>query len=565
MREIEPQTIGRHKAALLRHMLAKMVAQGLVQQMGGTVIGAQRSAPMAIHGQMNTVADRHRTGPDFDLVGMQPSERLSGVGDHGLEAIGTGNLAGVAHLATAFAVEGCLVGQQGDVITAAGGFDFLAVLDQRDDDALALLRCIAGKFGAAFALGNVEPHGIGSLVARAFPGRAGSRFLLGHRLVEPFAVDAQRLGAQRVLGQVIGEAECIVELERGFAGQDIAFAHVGDLGIEQLQAIGQRLPEIGFLAQQRFLDQRLGPDQFGKGIAHLAGQRADHPVHQRIRGPQQMGMAHRAAHDPAQHIATAFIGWQDAIGDQKGRSAQMIGYHPVAGLVVACCGGAGKRAGFGDQRLEQVDVVIVVHALHDRGNSFQPHAGVDRGFRQVDAIALAPLVILHEHQVPDLDKAVAILVRAARRAAGDMGAVIVEYLAARTAGPGIAHRPEIVAGRDPDDPFLGQASNFLPQIKGFVIGMENGHGQPVRRYAPGLGDQGPGMDDRLFLEIVAKGEIAQHLEEGMMPCGIADIVEIIVLAAGADAFLARRRRGIAALLDAGEDILERDHARIDEH
>ena len=46
------------------------------------------------------------------------------------------------------------------------------------------------------------------------------------------------------------------------------------------------------------------------------------------------------------------------------------------------------------------------------------------------------------------------------------------------------------------------------------------------------------MVDRLFLEIVAEGEIPQHFEEGVVARGIADIVEIIVLAAGADAFLA---------------------------
>ena len=44
------------------------------------------------------------------------------------------------------------------------------------------------------------------------------------------------------------------------------------------------------------------------------------------------------------------------------------------------------------------------------------------------------------------------------------------------------------------------------------------------------------MGDRLFLEIIAEREIAEHLEEGVVPRGIADIVEIVVLAARADAF-----------------------------
>lgn len=38
------------------------------------------------------------------------------------------------------------------------------------------------------------------------------------------------------------------------------------------------------------------------------------------------------------------------------------------------------------------------------------------------------------------------------------------------------------------------------------------------------------MGDRLFLEIVAEREIAQHFKEGMVPRSIADIVEIVMLA-----------------------------------
>ncbi len=47
--------------------------------------------------------------------------------------------------------------------------------------------------------------------------------------------------------------------------------------------------------------------------------------------------------------------------------------------------------------------------------------------------------------------------------------------------------------------------------------------------------------DRDVLEIVAEREVAEHLEEGVVARGIADIVEIVVLAAGAHALLRRRR------------------------
>jgi hypothetical protein len=57
------------------------------------------------------------------------------------------------------------------------------------------------------------------------------------------------------------------------------------------------------------------------------------PVHQRLFRAQQVGMAHRAAHDPAQHIAAPFVRGQHAIGQQEAGGAQMIGDHAVARLV----------------------------------------------------------------------------------------------------------------------------------------------------------------------------------------------------------------------------------------
>ncbi len=61
-----------------------------------------------------------------------------------------------------------------------------------------------------------------------------------------------------------------------------------------------------------------------------------------------------------------------------------------------------------------------------------------------------------------------------------------------------------------------------------------------------LGEQLPGELDRALLEIIAEGEIPEHLEEGVMARGVADIVEIVVLAAGAHAFLRCGARGKSA-------------------
>ena len=105
-----------------------------------------------------------------------------------------------------------------------------------------------------------------------------------------------------------------------------------------------------------------------------------------------------------------------------------------------------------------------------------------------------------------------------------------------------------------------QAGDLFPEIESVVIGVEDGDRQLFRRQAELLGHQGPGVMDRLFLEVVAEREIAQHLEEGVMARGVADIVEVVVLAAGAHAFLRGGRTRIRPLLQAGENVLELHHA-----
>ena len=250
-----------------------------------------------------------------------------------------------------------------------------------------------------------------------------------------------------------------------------------------------------------------------------------------------MRVAHRPAHDPAEDIAPALVRRQHAVGDQEAARAQMVGDDPVARLVVAFGLGVGQLLAGVDQPPEQVDLVIVGRALQHRGDALEAHAGVDALARQLGDDLVRRLLVLHEDEVPDLDEAIAVLVGAARRAARDVLAMIVENLRAGPARAVVAHRPEIVLGRDADDPAFGQAGDLLPQIERLVVGVIDRRRQPVGAEAPFLRQQVPGELDRAVLEIIAEREIPEHFEEGMVPRGVADIVEVVVLAARPNAFL----------------------------
>jgi hypothetical protein len=56
----------------------------------------------------------------------------------------------------------------------------------------------------------------------------------------------------------------------------------------------------------------------------------------------------------------------------------MVGDHPVVDLALAVGVAAGGMGAGLDQAAHQVGVVIVVLALQQRADPFQPHAGVDR-------------------------------------------------------------------------------------------------------------------------------------------------------------------------------------------
>ena len=56
----------------------------------------------------------------------------------------------------------------------------------------------------------------------------------------------------------------------------------------------------------------------------------------------------------------------------------------------------------------------------------------------------------------------------------------------------------------------------------------------------------------------------EHLEEGVVAGGVAHVLEIVVLAAGAHAFLVEQRPRVIALLAAGENVLELVHPRVGE-
>jgi len=138
-------------------------------------------------------------------------------------------------------------------------------------------------------------------------------------------------------------------------------------------------------------------------------------------------------------------------------------------------------------------------------------------------------------------------------------------LGARAAGAGVAHHPEVVllvAVNDVDGGVEALAAEDVgPDVVGFLVeigrvvlglvGRINGGEKALRRHAPDLGEQLPAPGDRLLLEVVAEGPVAEHLEHRVVVGIPADVFEVVVFAAGADALLGVGGAVVACGADAG--------------
>ena len=179
---------------------------------------------------------------------------------------------------------------------------------------------------------------------------------------------------------------------------------------------------------------------------------------------------------------------------------------------------------------------------------------------------------LHEDQIPDLDVAIAVGIRRSRRPTGDTGTMVPEHLRAGTTRTGVAHLPEVVAlefraARLVSDTNHALARNLDvpgPHVVGLVVRLVDRNPHPVRIQSVLFGQEIPGEDDRVALEIVAEAEVAQHLEESVVARRIAYVLQVVVLAACAQAALSRRGAHIGALVESEEHVLELHHAGVGE-
>ena len=225
---------------------------------------------------------------------------------------------------------------------------------------------------------------------------------------------------------------------------------------------------------------------------------------------------------------------------------------------------AGKFFQLVEDRTKDVGLVIgnfcageigkILRALNDRSYALETHAGINMlgGQRRKRAVGIR--VELDEDEIPDFDAArIAFVHKASARVTG--GSQINVQFRARAARAGFAHHPEVVFLVAVNDVNFriesGSAKFFRPETPRFLIefarivfrfvGIVNGGIKALRRKFPDADDEFPRPINRFLFEIIAEAPVAEHLKKGVVVGVEADVVEVVVLAAGADALLRVRR------------------------
>ncbi len=236
----------------------------------------------------------------------------------------------------------------------------------------------------------------------------------------------------------------------------------------------------------------------------------------------------------------------------------MVGDDPegdVGGMALAVAG-PGDLSDFCSDVHHGVHIEQGGDALAHGGQALQAHAGVDVFLLQLSVVVFPVVVELGEHHVPDLHIAVAVAAHgAAGLAAAILGTAVIVDLGAWAAGTG-AVLPEVVLLAELEDALGGDADLLVPDPEGLVIGGggliagKDGGVEPLRVQAHPLraGQKFPGPVDGVPFEVVAEGEVAQHLKISAVAGGLADVFDV----AGADALLAGADPVAGGLLLAGE-------------
>ena len=411
-------------------------------------------------------------------------------------------------------------------------------------------------------------------------GRAGTLPLLGHQFFKANIVHLQPGLASHQLRQVQWKAVSVVKFEGKLAGKLLPFSQLIRLFLEQVDAAVEGLVEGLLLGTDGVRDEVAPLPDLRENIAHRLHQHIHELVKKRFLKTESTPVAHRPTQDASQHVVAVGVARDDAVRDGKTQRPNVIPDHAkrhvdfllLRRFIARQSRGVTLAALFlelGKNRAEHIGVVVrdslakigkAAGRLHDGRDALETHPGVDVLGRKRRKRAVDVRVVLDENKVPNLDALRTVGVDQPPFRIACLGEVHVQFAAGATRA-GVAHHPEIVLLVAVDDVNIrvepGLLENGLPEIVRLLIQfarvalarLVHRGVKALLRELPNPGDQFPCPLDGFLLEIISKRPVAEHLKEGVVIGVHPHILEVVVFAPGADAFL--RVGGAARRIRAG--------------
>ena len=535
--EVETQGLRGDERAGLVHMVAQDLLEGSVEQMGRGVVAREQAAAVEVVAGKDGVT-LGELADELALVDIQAALG-NGVGDEEL-GVGSVDEAVVAQLTAHLGVQRGAIEHDGGLGGVLGGRHALTVHNDGENmSALDALLLVTGELGGRELVGELGPNVVEGTPSVTLGGGAGAGLLLGHLGVEALDVDGMAGGLGDLDGEVDRETEGVVQHEGGLAGELLALAQGAELLVEVDATVVERGGEALLLGVHDALDQTGVLDEVGIGIAHDVVHRIDEAAEERVLDAEQAAVEHGTTQQTAQDVTAALVAGQDAVGDEEVDGTGVVGDDAQgaggAGVLVIDVGLTGDLLAQLDEALHDVAVEEGALVLHDGGHALEAHAGIEVAVGQLGHGAVLLAIELREHEVPELQEAIAIAAGGAvGAAAADLLAEVEVNLGAGAAGTGGAGSPEVVVLAEAGDVVLGNAEG-APDVMRLVVVSEDGEVQTLLWKLEDLGDQLVGPGACLLLGHTAKGEVAEHLEERGVTAVGADDVDVV----GAHALLAR--------------------------
>ncbi len=553
MGEVETQLLVGDVGSCLDSVRAEDLAQGGVEEVGRRVVPRDPLPPLRVDPEASPVTNLEVSLENLHLVDECAVRVLLHVQDLAsplpAEVL---HPADIGNLSAGLGVERRYVEDDRPEITAN--------IKDLDDVCIYLSPLVSDELGS-FLPGVNHLSVDGSRDSDLRCQHARPLALAPHRRPEPQPVDGDSALNRDLLGQLQGKPVRVVEFERNLAWDDLLLRH-GESLQDLLQAPlpARQGPAEGLLlVADHPLGESAPSDDLGIRPPEGLDDREDEPRQGPFLQLKPFPRPNGAAQDPPQDVPLLLVPWEDPVRHEKDGPPQVVGDEVPARPILRT--GRPRHRAFDrlDDRAEEVDLEVGRDPLQDGARPLEAHPGVDVLLLERDEAPVLARLVLHEDEVPDLGEPVAVARDpAARRAAGLLFSPVVEDLAVRAARAGVPDRaPPVVLLAQAVDPLGRDPDPVTPDPVRLVVVLVDGDRELLLGDAQLLRHEPPGKVDRAFLEVVAEGEVPQHLEERMVGRRLPDVLNIRrpeALLAGRDA----RKAGRDA---APEDLLELDHPR----